>query len=135
MTDLCNIDGCQKAAYRKGLCDAHRIRLRRHGSPTGGRTGRGIPLSWIEQHKDYVGDGCLKWPFSGTPNGYGKVNIGGRESVASRVMCEAAHGAPPTAKHEACHTCDNGHLACMNPLHLYWGTRSQNILDRQRAKA
>lgn len=30
---LCCIDGCSKPAYRSGMCNVHRLRLRRHGDP------------------------------------------------------------------------------------------------------
>ena len=30
---LCRIDGCGKPSYRSGMCNVHRLRLRRHGDP------------------------------------------------------------------------------------------------------
>jgi hypothetical protein len=30
---LCCIEGCGKPAYRNGMCNVHRLRLRRHGDP------------------------------------------------------------------------------------------------------
>lgn len=37
MTKICCIDGCGKPVYRAGMCNAHRIRARRHGNPELGR--------------------------------------------------------------------------------------------------
>lgn len=54
----------------------------------------------------------------------------GKQSVASRVMCELAHGKPPTAEHEAAHSCGNGHLGCINPKHLRWATHIENEADK-----
>lgn len=36
----CAVDGCSKAASKRGWCNAHYLRWRRHGAPTGG-PGRG----------------------------------------------------------------------------------------------
>lgn len=38
---------------------------------------------------------------------------------------------PPTV--QACHVCNNGSTkkhTCINPLHIYWGSASDNMLDR-----
>lgn len=37
MIKICCIDGCDKPVYRAGMCNAHRIRARRHGDPSAGR--------------------------------------------------------------------------------------------------
>ena len=34
---LCCIEGCDKPAYRAGMCNSHRLRAKRHGDPTHGR--------------------------------------------------------------------------------------------------
>lgn len=36
----CSVDSCEKESLKKGLCNAHYLRMRRHGSPTGGSTSR-----------------------------------------------------------------------------------------------
>lgn len=69
---------------------------------------------------------CVKWPFYTNPNGYGQVGWHRKLTYAHRVMCELAHGAPPTPKHEAAHKCGNGHQGCVNPNHLIWRTKSEN---------
>lgn len=56
----------------------------------------------------------------------------GRNYWAHRLMCEMAHGAPPTPKHQAAHNCGKGHYGCVNPKHLEWKTNSQNQLDRAK---
>ncbi|MGN7750589.1 HNH endonuclease [Sinorhizobium sp. 22678] len=47
-----------------------------------------------------------------------------------RLVCKLVKGEPPTDRHEAAHSCGNGHLGCVNPNHLEWKTRSENQLDR-----
>jgi hypothetical protein len=39
-------------------------------------------------------------------------------------------GRPVKDGYDACHTCDNGR--CINPEHIYEGTRSQNLRDAHR---
>jgi hypothetical protein len=77
----------------------------------------------------YDGDECLAWPFS-KGRGYGMVWVDGRMVVASRYICELAHGAPPTPEHEAAHSCGKGHEACVTKGHLDWKTPAQNQADR-----
>lgn len=72
---------------------------------------------------------CLFWPFSRNARGAGQVRYKGRPQIVCRVVCRKLHGKPPTAMHEACHSCGNGHLGCVNPWHLYWGTHKQNMDD------
>src|SRR5690606_17518930 len=71
---------------------------------------------------------CIPWPFARLRNGYGAMNVRGKVTPAHRVMCEIAHGAPKVGLH-ACHSCGSGHLACVNPNHLRWGTRRDNMAD------
>jgi hypothetical protein len=44
-------------------------------------------------------------------------------------MCELAYGPPPD-KYVAAHSCNNGHLGCVNPNHLSWKTKSEDMKDR-----
>lgn len=97
-----------------------------------GNRGKSKGLDWIKAHLDYAGDDCLPWPFSGCWNGYGQMLYDGRIQKAHRVMCIEANGEPPP-KHVAAHSCNNGHLACMNRRHLSWKTHRQNLLDRRAA--
>jgi len=128
---LCGVLGCEKPLHAHGFCARHAYRFRAHGDPEAGRRGAspGEPLRWIEAHAGYRGDDCLRWPFEVTRHGYGTVKHDGKRRVASRVMCIAAHGPAPSETHEAAHSCGNGHLACMNPTHLRWATRAENMQD------
>lgn len=133
MADLpiCKIPGCGKKQHAHGYCSRHASKLRRHGDPLGGRAGSspGEPLRWIEEHASYAGDDCLPWPFEIGRYGYGTVKEAGRKRVASRVMCERAHGPAPGTNFDAAHSCGNGHLGCTNPTHLSWKTRKGNVGD------
>lgn len=128
---ICAVEGCDKKKHGYIYCAKHYYKYKTYGDPLGGRRGAspGAPMKWIQDNKDYDGDDCLKWPFEITRHGYGCVKQNGKKRVASRVMCEVAHGIHPDDKMEACHSCGNGHLACMNPSHLSWKTRTGNVRD------
>lgn len=74
---------------------------------------------------------CIIWPYArSTPNGYGIIIIQGRRQYVHRLVCELKHGVPSEpmdAAHGPCHN-----RSCINPNHLSWKTRRDNILDRHR---
>lgn len=78
----------------------------------------------------YQGDDCLVWPFPREPTGYASFVRGGKKTYVHRVACETRNGPPPTPKHHAAHTCNNGTGGCVNPKHLTWKTNSENQKDR-----
>jgi hypothetical protein len=75
-------------------------------------------------------DQCLLWPFAKDKNGYPQLNIGGRTTYVTRLLCEAAYGPAPTAKHHAAHDCGNGHLGCIRIRHLALKTPTANAADK-----
>ena len=102
------------------------------------KRGNGANLLWLKERVNYAGDDCLLWPFAKDAlRGHGMLGYtdeAGKHvsKKAHRLMCELAHGLPPTKWHEAAHECGNGHLGCVNPRHLSWKTRSANQLDRRK---
>lgn len=69
---------------------------------------------------------CLIWPFGRNDRGYAYVQ---RLGYIARLICIKIYGLPPTNKHEAAHSCGNGHLGCINYHHLRWATHKENCLD------
>lgn len=95
--------------------------------------GKGKAFLWLAGHVNHTGDACLPWPFSRDGRvGRGQMGYNGKHYWAHRLMCEMAHGAPPTPKHQAAHNCGKGHYGCVNPRHLEWKTNSENQLDRAK---
>ena len=131
---LCSIPGCDKPVRVKsrGWCNAHWLRWSRYGDPVAGGVMRDTAYRYL---RDVVlpyndKDECLFWPFNKTSDGYGRIGIGGERVAVHRHVCEEVDGPPPTEKHEAAHSCGNGHLACVNPHHLSWKTRAENFADK-----
>lgn len=86
----------------------------------------GAPLKFISEHVEYLGDDCVLWPFAKAQNGYPEMRYRGKSARAHRVMCTLVHGSPPEDYYEASHTCERGHLGCVNPRHLVWETHYEN---------
>lgn len=123
----CTVEGCKKAHYARGFCVAHWERNRRHGSPTGGSTSKGAAKSFLRDAIAAKTDDCVFWPFSDNGSGYGLITIGGKRQYVHRLVCEAEHG--PGGILDAAHSCGNGHKGCVNPKHLSWKTRIENMAD------
>ena len=72
---------------------------------------------------------CIIW-VGATTRGYGVRNIRGKVRYVHRLVCIAVHGNPPTETHLALHRCNTPR--CINPEHLYWGTKKDNAADAIR---
>lgn len=69
------------------------------------------------------------WPFSETPQGYGRITFEGHTATVHSVACILAHGPRPPGM-QACHSCRN--KLCFWADHIYWGTPPRNYEDRVR---
>ncbi len=78
--------------------------------------------------------GCIEWTGC-LRNGYGRLIIGSRtdntrKSVAAHRLAYETHVGKIPEGMFVCHSCDNP--KCINPDHLFVGTRQDNVDDRER---
>lgn len=130
----CAFPGCPNDYNGKtggGLCNSHYWQKfkGRELTPLSYRRNQCEP--WLEAHVAYEDDECLIWPFQRSQDsGMPAVKYKGKQGQATRVMCELAHGKPPTPEHQAAHSCGKGHLGCIHPKHLRWATPKENAADK-----
>lgn len=136
MRKLCSVCGTRDV-FCTDLCQPHYYRKLRYGDPLGGRKllpKRGVADDYYDNVVLSFDDPkvCLIWPF-------GRKAPSGKDAYASmkkrfsrsvcRNVCFDLYGHPPTDKHLAAHSCNNGHLGCVNPKHLRWATPKENSAD------
>lgn len=123
----CSVNGCSNPHYGKGWCKKHYLRW---------YSGYDVEKSQTEKNQDFISgilksetDECILWPKAPLQqSGYGRITINGKSQPIHRVICQLAHGDPPSPDHQAAHNC--GVRLCINPRHLRWSTAKDNIADR-----
>ena len=70
---------------------------------------------------------CWEWQSTLSKSGYGTISVKRRLLRAHRVSLSLNKEGFDKDKPHALHSCDNP--KCCNPLHLFWGSHSENMKD------
>lgn len=128
---VCSIPDCRNPYFVAGFCRSHYYRNNKYGDPLAGGTAFGEPTRFYQEVVlPYDGDECLAWPYAVTSSGYGILTIRNKNVRVTRMLCTEMFGPPPTASHEAAHSCGNGHMGCVTKKHLRWATPKENGQDK-----
>lgn len=97
-----------------------------------GKPKRGEALRWLDEIAIPFSskDECLLFPFYRAKSGHGRLSGRNGPALAHVYVAEAVIGKCPPGL-ECRHLCGNGDSGCVNPHHLAWGTRAENIADRK----
>jgi len=89
------------------------------------------PKEFVEANRTARSAECIFVPgaMAGRP---ARVLFWGKAIAAARYMALLTHGTPKNEGAVARHLCGNGHLSCINPAHIEWGSEAENIADANK---
>lgn len=124
MADICMVAGCERPRRRRDMCGSHHNKWLRETPLTDRLPPTETQRFWAKVCKS---PRCWEWT-AGTVDGYGQFVRADGSRVRAHVYSIEKHLGYPTPRGmEVCHRCDNP--PCVNPAHLYYGTRQNNIDD------
>jgi len=106
-------------AYRR---EAKRQELKHRGTAMSRGAG------WVRSHRGDWQDACMFFPGA-VFRSPAKVTYNFTQMTAARAMLLETQGNPTDESHVVRHKCGMGHMSCINPAHLAWGTAADNGRD------
>lgn len=122
-TQCCYPPCAKPAAKGRHFCTSHEYRWRK-GGEAAQRPPKGASTEDVLRHIGWTvtDSGCWEWNGYRS-NGYGRL----RGEPVTRLMWKMTTGEDVAPDRHMCHKCDNP--PCVNPAHLFVGTRSDNMRD------
>lgn len=114
------------------MCAKHSTRMFRNGTLETTNTPPGESYAWLMEFLNagvFPKEECVVWPFPLSSKGYAHFKHEGVKKYGHQVACEFYRGEKPIEAQLVRHLCHKGHLGCVNPEHLAWGTYSENTFD------
>jgi hypothetical protein len=110
------------------------IRIRRGISVKQGYQSKESIRAFVERHRHAVEHDCIFVPaaLKGAP---ASLAFCDKVITASKYMLLLTQGTAKFDGAHARHLCGNGHMSCVNPAHLTWGTAGDNLSDAGRHRA
>lgn len=128
----CSTPECTKPHYGRGWCKFHYQRAYLSGNLESQPRTLAKPDDSLDTRLRNIGwtvtdSGCWEWNGSLDVYGYGQMAVNrGQPWKAYRIAYEA-WVKMPEPNVDICHRCDNP--PCINPAHLFEGTRQDNVND------
>lgn len=127
MTGDCAFEDCagRNVPLRMGYCYRHYYRLWSQGDPRVGARPLLTPAETVALRSSPDSNGCWIWSGRMDRDGYGRLDVAGRNVLAHRLSYEASVG-PIPGDLTLDHLCRV--TACVNPAHLEPVSRGENTM-------
>lgn len=128
----CSTQDCQKTHYGRGWCRFHYQRAYLSGNLEAQPRTLAKPTDSLDARLRNIGwtvteSGCWEWNGAKDNHGYGQMAVNRRRPWKAYRIAYEAWVKVPADNVDICHSCDNP--ACINPAHLFEGTRQVNVDD------